>query len=189
MPLYVAFVLEQAAYKRYKRTRIAAQAAQQQQALGNLGSTAQQAPADAPIGNALQPEQQWNDDAAAPPAAALVHFTLQQQQQQLGEAQHWWHRLASPRILNSSYSDALPPHLQLPPHLADALEQDAQQGSVLIRWMVHLLALVALLLLCWCVAVLGTELLLRQLTREQLEYLCPPGPRVPFLIAGQVYDG
>jgi hypothetical protein len=183
MPLYVTCVLEQAAYRRFARTHRATQA-HTQQLVASFVDQAVQAPAAAPAGDALQQD----GNAAESPAASGMRAIPQQQQQQQGlqrQAISLWHRVSSPL----DYAGSFPQQLQLPQQLSTALEQDAQEGSLLNRMTMHLLLLVALLLLCWCTALLGAELLWRQLTAEQLLYLCPSGPRIPFLIAGQVYHG
>jgi hypothetical protein len=148
----------------------------------------------AAISNCLQPHQLethlfWssiqNGDA---PTRLATQPNPRQQQQQQGTACSLWQRLTRHETA-MSFADAVPPHLRLPRQLTDALEDDCQRGSLLNTLTMHLLVLVALLLVCWGVALLGAHLLWRQLSASQLEYLCPAGPRVPFLIAGQVYDG
>lgn len=62
--------------------------------------------------------------------------------------------------------------------------------SPLMRWLVHALALVVMLVLSWviCNAVV-LSLLPRVLTQQQLSLWCPNRPYPPYVIAGQVYEG
>jgi hypothetical protein len=70
-----------------------------------------------------------------------------------------------------------------------AAEAEASLGSYLGAWAVHIVAVVGMLLLCWVVSeVVALVLLPKLLSSEQLANWCPNSPRVPFRIAGEVYD-
>jgi hypothetical protein len=185
MPLYVAYVLEQAADRRFMRTRSTTAAAQIAATLDS--SDQRSAVAAAPAGDSSSPHMEQPQNGTA---AAGSDTQPDRQQQQQGAARTLWQRLTviTRYQTATSFADAVPPHLRLPQQLTDALSEDAQQGSLLNTLTMHLLVLVVLLLVCWGAALVGSHLLWHHLSASQLEYLCPAGPRVPFLIAGQVYD-
>jgi hypothetical protein len=62
--------------------------------------------------------------------------------------------------------------------------------SPLMRWLVHALVLVVMLVFSWLVCnALVLSLLPRVLTQQQLSLWCPNRPYPPYVIAGQVYEG
>lgn len=77
---------------------------------------------------------------------------------------------------------------QLP--LAGALGPLLKIASAFLRWCMHLLVLGAMLVGTWLLANgLALVVLPRVLSRQQLEHWCPNRPYPPYLIAGQIYEG
>jgi hypothetical protein len=78
-------------------------------------------------------------------------------------------------------------------YVADPALDVCSQGRIsngITRWAVHLLLLFSMLLLCWLLAnAFALQLLPRVFDGQQLDFWCPNRPRLPFVMAGQVYMG
>jgi hypothetical protein len=77
--------------------------------------------------------------------------------------------------------------------VADLVLDACSQGRIangIARWAVHLLLLLSMLLVCWSLAnAFALQLLPKMLSSQQLDFWCPNKPRLPFVMAGQVYTG
>jgi len=71
-----------------------------------------------------------------------------------------------------------------------SLSDVLSSSNAVVRWCVHVLVLVVLLVGCWLVSnAVALVLLPRVLSSQQLGRWCPNRPYAPYVIAGQVYDG
>jgi hypothetical protein len=176
VPLYLSHLVDQAARRRYRRTVAASlaaataaadQLAQQQQQLGQISSSAAAAAGLVPVLTQQRQRLETTDSQVAP-----VSFS----QQGAGDT-------------NQPGGGAVVISEQQWKAAFQAAESEASLGSYLGAWAVHILAVVGMLLLCWVVSeVVALVLLPKLLSSEQLAHWCPNRPRVPFRIAGEVYE-
>ncbi|WIA38287.1 hypothetical protein OEZ86_001627 [Tetradesmus obliquus] len=169
MPLYVAYVAEQAARQRFCRRLAAADTGGAVQGRAGWAQQLQQ-----------QQQQQLVDEAV--PLAAAGREMLPPPQQEMQQQQQ------QQQALNNGYitdGDLLV--------LADPGMESCSVSSIpngIARWAVHLLLLLSMLLLCWSLANLfALQLLPKLLGSQQLDFWCPNKPHPPFVMAGQVYTG
>jgi hypothetical protein len=74
--------------------------------------------------------------------------------------------------------------------LGDLLNPVLNLPSAYMRWCVHVVLLTTMLICSWAVSnTLMLGLLPRLLSRQQLDRWCPNRPFTPYVIAGQVYEG
>jgi hypothetical protein len=175
VPLYVAYAMEQAARRRFCRRMAAAAGGAQ----GQAGwQQQQQQQMVEPI---TQQQQRMRMDDVLPPATAAAgqelraprQQAMQQQQQDLYE--HNGH-IEADQLLFAEPA-------------IDACSLGGNRNCV-ARWAVHLLLLLSMLLLCWSVSnAFALQLLPKVLSSQQLDLWCPNKPRLPFVMAGQVYTG
>jgi hypothetical protein len=72
----------------------------------------------------------------------------------------------------------------------DLLNSVLDLPSAYMRWCVHVMLLMAMLVGSWIVSnAIVLEVLPRLLSRRQLYRWCPNRPVTPYVIAGQVYEG
>jgi Flp pilus assembly protein TadB len=124
--------------------------------------------------------------AAAAAAQGQVGWQQQLQQQQAGDATQ---QQQQQEVNNNNLGN----HNNGQVFVADPVLDACSQGRIansIARWAVHLLLLLSMLLLCWLLAnAFALQLLPKMLNSQQLDLWCPNKPRLPFVMAGQVYTG
>jgi hypothetical protein len=125
---------------------------------------------------------------AAAAAAGQGQAAWQQQQQQAAEPDQQQQQQQQQENDNNVINDN---EEQL--FVADPVLDACSQGRIangIARWAVHLLLLLSMLLVCWSLAnAFALQLLPKMLSSKQLDFWCPNKPRLPFVMAGQVYTG
>jgi hypothetical protein len=196
VPLYLSYVIEQSAFRKWCRGRLQASGQQitQAQATGAGGASSWHTLSNGTLGGSHSSSISGSTlRHRTAGSAAIPSSSFQWRQASTGTA--------SASTSTSSNSHHRPAQDRLLLQVQRSQQQDgellggifAQLSSIhsaFMRWCFHFLMVVVMLIVSWLISnAIALVLLPKVLSARQLNRWCPNQPYVPFLDAGLIYEG